>query len=165
MAEADDPDEFWYPTVENVITIHEDIIDEDPDADHGVEEPDRIQYAIDYVAQGHFGQLPTSIHGKAFHLMRLIAANHWFVDGNKRTALATTALFYYFNGYRFEIGEDVRSMLKLFSVRETLIDRNAGIEYFADRSRPLDWDDLEELDSLTLAAMAILPPDPSDHNG
>lgn len=126
--------EFWYPTQEDVIRIHDDIVESDPESESGIEDPERIEYALDFIEHGHFDEGPETVHEKAFHLMRLLASNHWFVDGNKRTALNTTELFYFFNGYEFEYGEDVRSMLKLFSVREDLIDREVGVQYFADQT-------------------------------
>ena len=114
------------------------IIAEDDDASPGVHDADRIEFAITYISEGHFGEVPETIHEKAFHLMRLLASNHWFVDGNKRTALNATELFYLVNGYELEYGEDIRSMLKLFSVRESLIDPTAGPAYLADQTTPLE---------------------------
>jgi len=133
MADADE-DPFWYPTVDDILTIHDDIIEEDEDSEPGVRDSDQIQYAIDHVKHGHFGEGPETIHEKAFHLMRLLAANHWFVDGNKRTALNTMDLFYTFNGYELDYGEDLRSMLKLLSVREELIDKEVAVEYLAEQT-------------------------------
>ena len=51
-----------------------------------------------------------STHEKAAALLHSLARNHPFVDGNKRTALAATAVFYRLNGYRLaspEPGEEV----------------------------------------------------------
>lgn len=100
---------------------------------------------MDFIEHGHFDEGPETVHEKAFHLMRLLASNHWFVDGNKRTALNTTELFYFINGYEFEYGEDIRSMLKLFSVREDLIDREVGVQYFADQTGSITLEPLELL--------------------
>lgn len=135
-------DDFWYPTKEEILVVHDDIIEEDPESEPGIVDEGRIDFAIDYIEHGAFGKSPETVHEKAFHLMRLLASNHWFVDGNKRTALKTQ-LFYNLNGYQFEYGEDIRSMLKLFSVRESLIHEAEGPEYFADITEPVDveqWD-------------------------
>lgn len=140
-------DAFWYPTVEEVIEIHDAIIAEDPDGEPGTRDEERIQYAIDYIRYGAYGEKPESVHEKAFHLMRLLASNHWFVDGNKRTALNTTNLFYLFNGYDLDYGEDLRAMLKLLAVREDLIDREVGTRYLADQA--------DELDLATLLIIAL----------
>lgn len=137
--EPDDVDlDLWYPTVDDVLVVHEDVIAEDDDATPGVEEPDRIEYVIDFIKHGHFDEGPSTIHEKAFHLLRLIASNHWFADGNKRTALNVTELFYLANGYQLDYGEDIRSMLKLFSVRESLIDRAVGQEYLRDQTTQIE---------------------------
>lgn len=142
---TDDSNDYWYPTVEEIIDVHDAIIAEDPDGQPGIEDRDRIQFAIDYVKYGSMGERPETVHEKAFTLLRLIASNHWFVDGNKRTALNTTNLFYLFNGYDLDYGEDLRAMLKLLAVRETIIDRQAAIHYFADHTSPVDLGTLTEL--------------------
>lgn len=144
--------DLWHPTVEDVLMVHSDVIAEDEDAEPGVESEARIGYVIGFIQYGHFDEGPETIHEKAFHLMRLLASNHWFVDGNKRTALNTTELFYLVNGYKLEYGEDVRSILKLFSVRESLIDRDVGTAYLSDQAEPLDS---RESPILTEALLAI----------
>lgn len=162
-----DPDEdpFWYPTVDDILTIHDDIIEEDEDSEPGIRNPDQIQYAIDHVKHGHFGAGPETVHGKAFHLMRLLAANHWFVDGNKRTALNSTELFYMFNGYGLDYGEDLRSMLKLLSVREELIDEEVAVEYLADQTTAMSFDDLDEGTALALGILSLAKSLSDDYEG
>jgi len=134
-----DPDELWYPTVADVLQLHDDIVREDAAATPGVENEERVQFALDYVQHGHFGRVPETIHGKAFHLLRLLASNHWFADGNKRTALSSVELFYFVNGHELEYGEDIRSMLKLFSVRAGLVDEDVGPAYLAEQTSLVDW--------------------------
>lgn len=129
MAETED--ELWYPTVSDVRAIHDDVIAEHPDSEPGVRDVEQLQFVIDYIETGHFGEVPETVHEKAFHLMRLLAANHYFVDGNKRTALNSTVVFYATNRYRLEYGDDVRSMLKLLSVREELLDEEATTDYLS----------------------------------
>lgn len=82
-----DLDEFAYPTVEDLIGIHEAVIEDDPKAEPGVSHRGDIEYTIEFIQHGSFGEGPETINEKAYQLMRLIAANHPFVDGNKRTAL------------------------------------------------------------------------------
>lgn len=83
-------DPFWYPTVDDVLDIHDDIVSEYPDTSSGVHSRGDVEFALEYVSEGSFGEGPETIHEKAFHLLRLLVANHPFVDGNKRTALNTT---------------------------------------------------------------------------
>lgn len=150
-------DEIWYPTVDDIRLIHEDIIKEDPDATAGVYDESRIEYALDFI-RGRIGKPPETIHEKAFHLMRLIASNHWFADGNKRTALNATELFYLMNGYELTYGDDLRSMLKLFSVREDLVDKSVGPEYLRDKTAAvkLEAEDIGPWDALALLLVALV---------
>lgn len=150
-------DTVWYPTVNDILLIHEDIISEDSAAVSGIQDESRLQYAIDFI-KGNLSYDPGTIHDRAFHLMRLIASNHWFVDGNKRTALNVTELFYLINGYELTYGDDLRSVLKLFSVREDLIDRNAGPAYLRDRTNrlELDPDELDAREGLALLLVALI---------
>ncbi|RXK47014.1 type II toxin-antitoxin system death-on-curing family toxin [Halorientalis pallida] len=159
---ADFDSELWYPTVEDIVEIHDDIIAEDEQSEPGIEEKDRIQYAVDYIKHGVMSKQPETIHEKAFALMRLIASNHWFVDGNKRTALNTTNLFYYLNGYELEYGEDLRAMLKLLAVREDIIDRDTATGYLADQTEPLDEDDWMTLGLTALLNLIVNALDPED---
>lgn len=149
-------EDIWYPTVEDILAIHADIVEEDPDATPGVRDADKIEFALEFV-EGRVGEPPATIHEKAFHLMRLIASNHWFADANKRTALNATELFYLVNGYELDYGDDVRAMLTLFSVREELVDKAAGPAYLRDRTVELEFGDLFEgapLDSLLTGIVA-----------
>lgn len=127
-----DEDDIWYPTVDDVLSLHSDIIEDDPNSTPGVQDEERIEFALDYVEEGHFGEVPGTIHEKAFHLMRLLASNHWFADGNKRTALNTAEILYRMNEHELDYGDDIRSILKLFSAREDLVDREAGPAYLRD---------------------------------
>lgn len=133
---------LWYPTVEDVVFIHDQIIIEDPDSEPGVHDEDQIQFVIDYVKHGHFGEIPETVHEKAFHLLRLLAANHYFADGNKRTALNTTEAFFTLNGHQLHTDEDVRAMLKLFAVDERLINEPIAVEYLADRTSDISEESL-----------------------
>ncbi|WP_239642019.1 hypothetical protein [Natrinema versiforme] len=42
-------DELWYPSVDDILLLHGDIVSEDDEASTGVTDPDRIGFAIDYV--------------------------------------------------------------------------------------------------------------------
>ena len=150
-------DDIWYPTVDDILLIHEDIIEEDLDATAGVYDESRVEYALDFI-QGRIGKPPETVHEKAFHLMRLIASNHWFTDGNKRTALNATELFYLVNGYELTYGDDLRSMLKLFSVREDLVDKEAGPDYLRERVRIIgpETEDGESLGFLFMPVIALV---------
>ncbi len=77
-----------------------------------------------------FGEVPSTIHEKAVQLMRLLVANHPFVDGNKRTALRTVVVFYILNGYTFEYGDEIRALLRRFAIDEAAVDTETAVIYF-----------------------------------
>lgn len=131
-------DSFWYPSVEDVITIHDDIVSEYAETHDGVQHRGDIAFPLDYVREGSYGTVPRTIHEKAFHLLRLLVVNHPFVDANKRTALNTTAVFYFLNGYRFEYDNEIRAILKQFGTDETSVDEAETIEYLRSHTEELD---------------------------
>ncbi len=66
---------------------------------------------------------------KATALLRGIACNHTFEDGNKRTALLTTYTFYGINGYTLEAGDaDGRALLTLDRTKITELLREVSGE-------------------------------------
>jgi len=130
-------DQVFYPTAEEIHGIHEDIIREDDDASEGILNEGQVNYALDTVEHGHFGQVPETIHEKAFTLMRLLAANHTFADGNKRTALNSTWVFYAINGKYFGYGEEIKAILKLLAVKEEMVDEEEAKSYFEEIARDM----------------------------
>jgi death-on-curing protein len=93
---------LWYPSVEDVLALHDDIVSEYPDTHSGVANRGDIEFVLSYINEGSFETISETIHEKAFHPLRLLVANHPFVDANKRTALNTAVVFYFLNGYRFD---------------------------------------------------------------
>ncbi|WP_018257433.1 type II toxin-antitoxin system death-on-curing family toxin [Halomicrobium katesii] len=131
-------DSYWYPGVEDVLAIHEDIVSEYDDTSPGVQNEGDIEFALDYVEHGNFGTVPETLHAKAYHLTRLLVANHPFVDGNKRTALNTTAVFYFLNGYRFAYDDEIRTILRAFGTDAETGDEDAVTEYLRTNTAPID---------------------------
>jgi len=129
---------LWYPSVEDVLAIHEDIVAEYPDTPSGVRARGDIEFALAYVEEGNFGAAPASIHEKAYHLLRLLVANHPFVDANKRTALNTVAVFYFLNGYRFAYDDEIRPVLKQFGTEERAVEEPDIVEYLRTHTDELD---------------------------
>ncbi|WP_323677582.1 type II toxin-antitoxin system death-on-curing family toxin [Halorubellus sp. PRR65] len=123
-------EDFTYPSVELVLDLHEQIVADGERTEPGVRSTEPITGALQYVSEGFFGEVPESIHEKAVHLMRLLTAEHPFVDGNKRTALRTVVVFYMLNGYTFEYGHEVRALLHRFATDESQIDIETAVIYF-----------------------------------
>jgi len=135
-------DSFWYPSVEDTLDVHEDIISEYPDTSPGVQRRGDIE--LEYVNEGNFGSVPETIHEKAFHLLWLLVANHPFVDGNKRTALNVVVVFYLLNGYRFDYDNEIRKILKQFGTDETTVDEDNVLEYFRVHTTKVDLNEVVE---------------------
>jgi death-on-curing protein len=91
-----------YLTAEQILFLHARIIDETGGA-HGVLDIRLLESAVGR-PQATFGgrSLYREIFRKAAALMESVARNHSFADGNKRTAIASAALFLRMNGFRLE---------------------------------------------------------------
>jgi len=127
-----------YPTAEEVLAIHEDIVERQPDTEPGVRTQQPVTAAIQFVSEGYFGQKPETIHEAAKTLVRRLVAEHPFVDGNKRTALNTVVVLYGLNGYAFEYADDpMRTTLKCFGTDATDVDGNAVVNQFRTFARPV----------------------------
>ncbi|OGW34522.1 MAG: hypothetical protein A2010_08940 [Nitrospirae bacterium GWD2_57_9] len=89
-----------YMTAEQVLFIHARIIDESGGA-HGVREVGLLKSAIGR-PQATFDKrdLYHDVWHKAAALMESLIGNRPFIDGNKRTSLASAALFLRRNGFR-----------------------------------------------------------------
>jgi len=131
-------DSLWYPSVEDVLALHDDIVSEYPNTHSGVANRGDIEFALSYIEEGSFDTVPETIHEKAFHLLRLLVANHPFVDANKRTALNTVVVFYFLNGYQFEYDDGIRSILKRFGTDEATVDERDSVEYLRSHTEELD---------------------------
>lgn len=137
-------DSCWYPSVEDVLDIHEDIVSEYSDTSSGVQSRGDIEFTLEYVSEGSFGSVPETIHEKAFNLLRLLVANHPFVDGNKRTALNTTTVFYLLNGRRFEYDDEIREILAEFGTDEKAADEDDVLEYLRAHTTEVDLNEVVE---------------------
>lgn len=66
------------------------------------------------------------------------------MDGNKRTALNATTVFYLLNGYRFDYDDEIREILKRFGTDETPIDEDRVLEYFRTQTTAVDLNEVVE---------------------
>jgi len=118
-----------YLSAADIRDIHELIVESNAETAAGISSPGDIEYAVEHIQEGHFGQVPESLHEKAYQLLRLIAANHPFVDGNKRTALMSTRIFYALNGRRFDYNRKIKEILKALATDESSVNEDDVIEY------------------------------------
>src|SRR3990172_7731406 len=86
-----------YPTLDEVVAIHFRVT-EKTGGSQGVQNWDLLSSALGR-SQATFGgvDLYTDIYLKAAALVQSLSSNHPFVDGNKRTALATLEYFLFLN--------------------------------------------------------------------
>lgn len=134
-------DSFWYPDVEDVLAIHQDIVSEYHGTSSGVRRRGEIEFALAHVQEDGRENETQSIHDKAFRLLRYLVTGHPFVDGNKRTALNTVTVFYFLNGYRFEYDDDIREILIQLGIDESAVDEAAAVGYLQENTDPIDLDD------------------------
>ncbi len=133
----EEPGSISYLSADDIRDIHELIVESNADTAEGISSPGDIEYTIEHIQEGHFGQVPESLHEKAFQLLRLIAANHPFVDGNKRTALMSTRIFYALNGRRFNYDREIKEILKALATDEADVDADDVVEYLRAHTEPL----------------------------
>ncbi|WP_330633280.1 type II toxin-antitoxin system death-on-curing family toxin [Halocatena halophila] len=133
----EDTESIIYLSATDIHAIHELIVESNVDTAAGISSPGDIEYTVEHIKEGHFGHVPDSIHEKAFQLLRLIAANHPFVDGNKRTALMSTRIFYALNGLRFDYDRTIKEILKALATDETSVDDDNVIVYLQEHTEPL----------------------------
>lgn len=86
-------------TLDVVLAIHDDMVTQ-YGGSHGIHDLGLIQSAIAR-PQATFSaeELYPTVIDKAAALFHSLLFNHAFVDGNKRTSIATTARFLFVNGY------------------------------------------------------------------
>lgn len=112
-----------YPTVEEVVVLHKRLIERFGGSD-GVRDLGLLDSALKRPQSGYYKTLSL----EAAALMQSLAQNPPFVDGNKRIAFATTAIFLRLNGYRSKIDPDNGESFLI----DTVIKKKAGIEAIAE---------------------------------
>ena len=87
-----------YLTVDDVLTLHEDLLGPDRLGDFG-----RLEAAVLRPQQSAFGSdaFP-DIHTKSAALLHGLIRGHAFLDGNKRIGAIALGVFYSLNGYWLE---------------------------------------------------------------
>ncbi|MGH2582594.1 MAG: type II toxin-antitoxin system death-on-curing family toxin [Anaerolineales bacterium] len=93
-------------TTEQVLFIHSRIISE-TGGSHGVRDLGLLESAVARPRSTYEGrnQYP-DLFAKAAALMHSLVNNHPFVDGNKRTGVASAALFLRRNGWKLTVSSD-----------------------------------------------------------
>lgn len=106
-------EQLTYPTAADLERVHADLVAESAPTTAGVRTPAAIESALTYVSEGYFGAAPATLVESVAHLVRLLVADHPFVDGNKRTALSAAVLLCELNDHRFAYEDaPIRATLK-----------------------------------------------------
>lgn len=87
-----------FPTVEEVLYLHHRLLERFGGRE-GVRDLGLLENALHRPRSGYYGTLSE----QAAALLQSLARNHVFVDGNKRVAFATCAIFLRLNGYSIEV--------------------------------------------------------------
>lgn len=90
-----------YPTLSETLELHKQLIIRFGGKD-GVRDLGLLESALSRPQTGYYKSLSL----QAAALLQSLTQNHAFIDGNKRIAFATTAIFLRMNGYRLKVDAD-----------------------------------------------------------
>ena len=90
-----------YPTIQETLELHEQLIKRFGGSG-GVRDLGLLESALLRPQTGYYDTLSL----QAAALLQSLIQNHSFIDGNKRVAFATTAIFLRMNGYRLKVDTD-----------------------------------------------------------
>lgn len=122
-----------YLTAEQVLFIHNRLIIE-TGGEHGIRDLSMLLSALGRPQATNEGKdLFADLFQKTAALMDSLVRNHPFVDGNKRTAIASAALFLRINRFRLEVAnaEMVRFTLACAQSRVSLDDMAKWFKQFS----------------------------------
>lgn len=102
-----------YLSVEDILTIHAELLARFGGIS-GVRDANGLSSAVGRPQSGYYAD----VIEEAAALFESLSQNHPFVDGNKRTAVAATAVFLRINGYKL-LFDDLQAYEWLISLYET----------------------------------------------
>lgn len=108
-----------YPTLAETLELHSRLIERFGGKD-GVRDMGLLESALKRPQSGYYQSLSL----EAAALLQSLTQNHSFIDGNKRVAFATTAIFLRMNGFRLKVDADNGEEFMI----ETVIKKRASIE-------------------------------------
>lgn len=116
-------DTVLFPTLQEALELHDQLIRRFGGSS-GVRDLGLLESALLRPQTGYYETLSL----QAAALLQSLSQNHSFVDGNKRVAFATTAIFLRLNGFRLYVHADDG---ELFLIENVIKDR-ASVEEIAD---------------------------------
>lgn len=128
-----------YPTPEQIIEMHDDIIERMGESTSGVtdETHQKLEAAIGRMQSGmsDFEFYPTIVE-KAAILMESIVLSHAFIDANKRTAVMAGVLFLTFNGISIEDTDEFSRIIEEVATKQLL--HAPFVQWLKNNSYPSD---------------------------
>lgn len=112
-----------YPALAETIELHSRLI-ERFGGKNGVRDMGLLESALMRPQTGYYKSLSL----EAAALFQSLTQNHPFIDGNKRVAFASTAIFLRMNGYKLKVDADIGES---FIINE-IINKKVDIEVIAD---------------------------------
>lgn len=106
-----------YPTMAETLELHTQLIGRFGGKD-GVRDLGLLESALMRPQTGYYKTLSL----EAAALLQSLCQNHSFIDGNKRVAFATTAIFLRMNGYRLKMNPDLGEKFLIERVIKKKID-------------------------------------------
>jgi death-on-curing protein len=123
-------------TVSEVIEIHDQEI-ASAGGLSGVRDLNTLDSALGAPQASFSGQFLMDIFEMAATYLNSIAINHPFLDGNKRTALASSLTFLFMNGYEIDELYDVELADKTLELVTRKITKSDLAEYLKSRSKEI----------------------------
>lgn len=112
-----------YPTLAETLELHR-ILLERFGGKAGIRDPGLLESALMRPQSGYYSSLSL----QAAALLQSLTQNHSFIDGNKRIAFATTAIFLRMNGYRLKVDPDNGESFLI----DQVIKRKASVETISE---------------------------------
>ncbi len=124
--------DFIYLSYEQVLEIHDYLLE----ATHGrpgILNENLIQSAL---GRAQWDYIPT-LEEKAAALLHSLVTNHGFTDGNKRTGIASTAVFLMINGYFLSIEDEVTANYIADRVKRKAFNYETALDWIKEHIRPI----------------------------
>ncbi len=112
-----------FPSLTETLELHARLI-ERFGGQGGIRDMGLLESALMRPQTGYYNTLSL----EAAALLQSLTQNHAFIDGNKRIAFATTAIFLRMNGFRLKVESDNGESFLIKNV----IQKKAGIDEIAD---------------------------------
>lgn len=121
-------EDHYRVTFEDLMEVHEEALKYGGES--GIRDENALQSAINTPYVGYYPE----IYEKAAAILRGIACNHGFIDGNKRSAILVAELFVRKSGFRLDATDDELKALTLSLVIHE-VTREDVSDWFSTRIR------------------------------